>query len=394
MGGGSRLDSGSESIRPFVTPNHFCVGLFPELLATGGIQRAGRHMAAVLAGMAARQDATYRFLSLNDPAGEHRSKVEGIEFRFTGFECSKTRFLLAARAAGRPRLIFVAHPNLAPVGWLLQKRSGAGMAVVAWGIEVWEPLAARRRWALQAADAILAISHYTAEKVVEIQGVAPSRVQILPLALDPSFLASLGETALTNGLPAKYPRGRIILSVTRLAASEGYKGIDTVIQALPRLRSAVPDVKYVVIGDGDDRPRLEQLSREAGIGDCVHFVGRLDGASPELRACYRNCDVFVLPSKGEGFGLVFLEAMAYGKPVVGGAHGGALDVIEDGKTGFLVPHGDVPGLAGALEKLLIDAELRRRLGEQGRARVLSQFCFDSFQARLERIVAEMCAAKS
>jgi glycosyltransferase involved in cell wall biosynthesis len=366
-------------------------GLFPELLETGGIQRAGRHMAAVLAGWSARQGTPYQFLSLNDPAGEHRSKVGELEFRFTGFQRSKARFLLATRAAGHPRLIFVAHPNLAPAGWLLQKRTGARMVVVTWGMEVWEPLPARRRWALRAADAILAISHDTAEKVVEIQGVAPSRVQILPLALDPSFSTIPDETPLNDGLPAKYPAGRILLSVTRLAACEGYKGIDTVIQTLPRLRSVVPDVQHVVVGDGDDRPRLEQLSREAGVADCVHFLGRLE--APELRACYRNCDVFVLPSKGEGFGLVFLEAMAYGKPVVGGAHGGALDVIEDGKTGFLVSHGDVQGLAGALERLLIDAPLRQKLGEQGRTQVLSKFCFDSFQARLEGFVTEMCAAR-
>jgi hypothetical protein len=156
-----------------VTPNHFCVGLFPELLATGGIQRAGRHMAAVLAGLAARQGTTYQFLSLNDPAGEHRSEVEEFEFRFTGFHRSKARFLLATRAVGHPRLIFVAHPNLAPVGWLLQKRTGARIVVVTWGIEVWEPLPVRRRWALQAADAVLAISNDTAKKAVEIQGVAP-----------------------------------------------------------------------------------------------------------------------------------------------------------------------------------------------------------------------------
>jgi phosphatidylinositol alpha-1,6-mannosyltransferase len=367
------------------------VGLFPELLTTGGIQRAGRHMAAVLAGLAARQGITYQFLSLNDPAGEHRGEVGRLGFRFAGYERSKARFLLAARGAGHPRLVFVGHPNLAPVGWLLQKRDGARMAVVTWGIEVWKPLPARRRWALQAADTVLAISCDTAEKVVEVQGVAPARVQIIPLALDPSFSATLDETQLTDGLPAKYPAGRILLSVTRLAASEDYKGIDIVIQALARLRSAVPDVQYVVVGDGDDRPRLERLSREAGVADCVHFLGRLE--APELKACYRNCDAFVLPSKGEGFGLVFLEAMAYGKPVVGGAHGGTLDVIEDGKTGFLVSHGDVQGLARVLEKLLLDAQLRRRLGEQGRARVLNQFCFDDFQARLEEIVTEMSAGK-
>ena len=96
-----------------------------------------------------------------------------------------------------------------------------------------------------------------------------------------------------------------------------------------------------------------------------------------------------MPSKGEGFGLVFLEAMAFGKPVVAGAHGGAPEVVEDGVTGFLTPHGDVEALSGVLRRLLSDARLRSEMGRRGRERVEARYLFEHFQARLATILDEL-----
>jgi glycosyltransferase involved in cell wall biosynthesis len=367
------------------------VGLFPELGGTGGIQRACRHIAAALAARAGAGAGDYRFLSLNDSDGEQREAVGELSFAYRGFDRGKLRFARAGltAASGAP-LVFVAHPNLAPVAWAARKMHGTRFAVMTWGIEVWEALPALRGAALRSADVVLAISRDTAAKVTEVQGVVPEKVRLLPLALEPAFwrAAQRGDTA----RPAGFPRGRILLSVARLAAAEGYKGIDTVIQALPRLAAAVPDVQYVIVGDGDDRPRLEALSRQLGVADRVHFVGRLDARSPELVACYANCDVFVLPSKGEGFGLVFLEAMALGRPVVGGAHGGTPDVIEDGVDGFLVAHGDVPQLAARIEGLLTNSGLRSETGERARRRVEREFLFERFESRLAAILEELCAS--
>jgi len=112
----------------------------------------------------------------------------------------------------------------------------------------------------------------------------------------------------------------------------------------------------------------------------------------ELRSCYARCEVFALPSKGEGFGLVFLEAMAAGKPVVGGAHGGTPDVVEDGVTGVLVPHGDAERLAGALEQLLVDARRNAEMGRRGRERVEQIYRFEHFSTRLKEILRTLCAS--
>ena len=370
------------------------LGLFPELGAPGGIQRSSRHIGAVLSSWAEERGGSYRFLSLNDGAGKGRVEVSGRSFEYEGFARSKTRFSGAALGGGSDiALVFAVHPNLAPVGWLVKKRTGARLAVVAWGIDVWECLPLHRQWPLRRADTVLAISRYTAEQVEKVQGVDAARIRLMPLTLEPAFwdrAQDVGEVR----LPPGFPRGSTLLTVTRLAANEGYKGVDTVIQALPQLVRAVPDVQYVVVGDGDDRPRLEALGRTLGVADRVHFLGRLEAMAPELVGCYASCDVFVMPSSGEGFGVVFLEAMAFGMPVVGGAHGGTPDVIEDGVTGFLVRHGDIERLAQVLAALLRDQGLRHEMGQRARARVQEKFLFAQFAARLRECVEALCAGES
>ena len=113
----------------------------------------------------------------------------------------------------------------------------------------------------------------------------------------------------------------------------------------------------------------------------------------ELFACYANCDIFALPSRGEGFGFVYLEAKAYGKPVIGGAHGGALDVIEDGVTGLLVPHGDIERLSLAIESLLGDPARAREMGARGRDRLVTAFSFEQFQSRLTHLLDDVLVRK-
>ena len=120
----------------------------------------------------------------------------------------------------------------------------------------------------------------------------------------------------------------------------------------------------------------------------VHFLTGLSYS--ELAACYSSCEIFALPSRGEGFGLVYLEAMARGKPVIGGAHGGAPEVIEDGVTGYLVQYGDTVQLATSIETLLMDPALASEMGARGRKRVERDFRFSVFASSLKKILREQC----
>jgi Glycosyltransferase len=223
--------------------------------------------------------------------------------------------------------------------------------------------------------------------VVADQGVEPEKVRVLPWALDPQFEA-LAANAGKNKVPAAFPRGPVVLTVGRWRADERYKGMDTLITALPRLLPRWPELQLVAVGDGDDRLWLADLAEETGVERHVHFLSGL--SYEELAACYAHCEMFALPSRGEGFGLVYLEAMASGKPVIGGAHGGAPEVIEDGKTGYLVPHGDAAQLATAIETLLSDASLREEMGRRGKQRVENEFRFTVFAKSFRKILRELC----
>jgi phosphatidyl-myo-inositol dimannoside synthase len=373
------------------------IGLFPELDAPGGVQRTGRHLAAVMTEFAASRGLECRILSLNDKAELKRLNVTGREIVFTGSERAKGSFLAAALKSARrasskgkkaPKIVVAGHPNLAPVVRAMRLVAPGMKAILCThGVEVWQPLPRLRRSALRKADLVLAPSKYTAEHVVADQGVDPEKVRVLPWALDPQFEA-LAANAGKNRVPANFPQGQVVLTVGRWRADERYKGMDTLITALPRLLPRWPELQLVAVGDGDDRVWLADLAEETGVERHVHFLSSL--SYEELAACYAHCEMFALPSRGEGFGLVYLEAMASGKPVIGGAHGGAPEVIEDGKTGYLVPHGDAAQLATAIETLLSDASLREGMGRRGKQRVENEFRFSVFAKSFRKILRELC----
>jgi phosphatidyl-myo-inositol dimannoside synthase len=366
------------------------IGLFPELDAPGGVQRAGRHLAAVLTEFAESRKMECRLLSLNDSPELHRMSVGNREFVFTGCDRGKGRFAATALRAARRRgrLVVAAHANLGPVAAgmkLLARRLKS--IVCTHGIEVWEPLSRMRRRGLRRADVVLAPSRSTAEHVIAQQGVAAEKIRVLPWALDPQFEALLTMHPQPPP-PANFPAGRVILTIGRWAESERYKGMDTLITALPRLLPRWPDLQLVIAGGGDDRPWLEQLTEKNGVRRHVRFLTGL--SYQELSACYAACEIFALPSAAEGFGLVYLEAMSRGKPVIGGAHGGAPEVIEDGKTGYLVQHGDAIQLATSIETLLAHPELGREMGARGKKRVEEEFRFNTFAKAFKKILREQC----
>ena len=373
------------------------IGLFPELDAPGGVQRAGRHLASVMTEFAASRGMECRILSLNDRTELKRLTVAGHEIAFTGSVRAKGRFLTTAiRAAWRSsgkgksktKLVVAGHPNLAPVVRAMRLAAPRLKSIVCThGVEVWEPLARMRRMALRRADMVLAPSKYTADHVAAIQGVATKNIRVLPWALDPQFEA-LAPGAAKVAAPANFPEGRVVLTVGRWRADERYKGMDTLITALPRLLPRWPELQLAAVGEGDDREWLEDLAEENGVRRHVHFLSGLSYA--ELAACYGHCEMFALPSRGEGFGLVYLEAMACGKPVIGGAHGGAPEVIDDGKTGYLVPHGDAVQLATAIETLLANPALELEMGRRGKQRVENEFRFSVFAKSFRKILRELC----
>ena len=365
------------------------IGLFPELDAPGGIQRAGRHLAFVMSEYASAHKQEYRMLSLNDSPELHRMGVGEREFVFTGAARGKARFAATAlRAASRrPKLVLAAHPNFAPLIQVMNVVSPRMKSIICThGIEVWEPLSPLRRRALRRATLVLAPSQATADFLVSVQGVAPQKVRVLPWGLDPDF-----ETKLAGAdakLPENFPKGRVILTVGRWLAAERYKGMDTLITAMPRLLMHWPDLQLAMVGSGDDREWLESAATESGVSRHVHFISGI--SYEKLSACYGAAEIFALPSRGEGFGFVYLEAMARSKPVIAGAHGGAPEVVQDGVTGYVVQHGDPEQLATSMHALLSDPALAKQMGARGRQRVDNEYRFPIFAKAFKKILRELC----
>ena len=365
------------------------VGLFPDLGSTGGIQRSGCLTALALEFFAANNGEICRFISLNDPASLRSLNVGGREIVFTGFGRSKTGFVASALrlAARQPSIVLALHPNLAPVIAAMKIVSpGMRSAVVAHGVEVWTSLPIVRRLSVQSVDRVLAPSEYTLTAVIREQRLPTEKGRKLAWGLGPEFDAGAAPPS-GSSPPAGFPRGRIILTVGRWEASEAYKGVDQLIAALPTLLKDFPDLQLVAIGEGTDLPRLQSLARESGAAGRVHF---LPFVSPDrLPNAYDHCEVFAMPSRGEGFGLVFIEAMARGRSVIGGAHGGTPEIIDDGINGFLVPHGDLAQLVGRLKRLLANDSLRREMGGQALAKVRRDFTFGRFSSELAAILDEL-----
>ena len=172
------------------------------------------------------------------------------------------------------------------------------------------------------------------------------------------------------------------------------KGHDTVLKALPAILRSIPDVTYLIIGDGPFRPNLERLAESLGVRGSVVFAGRVEaGILPE---CLAICDVFVMTSRArldqfdvEGFGLVYLEANACGKPVIGGRSGGIVDAVEHESTGLLVDPVDEKDVAHAVVRLLKDRDLARKLGEQGMQRVRREFTWQHMVERVRTVLADV-----
>ncbi|MGH9740609.1 MAG: glycosyltransferase family 4 protein [Candidatus Acidiferrales bacterium] len=370
------------------------IGLFPELLGVGGVQEAGRVTAAAISQIVRERGGEVEFLSLNDSAGRTSFEFDGRRISIRGFGRAKVHFASSAmRLARRARkdmsvVVVAAHPHLAIPADLMRRVSPRlRVLVMTHGIDVWTALSPVRMRALRRAWLVLAPSHFTEAKVTTVQGVAPESVRVLPWPLNPEFARFASESS-TLLVPRDFPIGRILLTVGRWAASERYKGADDLIRAVAQLVPSCSDLQLVAVGSGDDVPRLLRLAKSLEVAGRVHFFSGLSRA--EIAACYSRADAFALPSTGEGFGLVFLEAMAFAKPVVGVAAGGAVDLIQDGVNGVLIPPHNLQKLAEAIAALLRDDSLRARMGQAGVDLVRRKYCFGAFTKQLERIFQECC----
>lgn len=298
---------------------------------------------------------------------------------FSNKKLSFIRRALQLSLRAKTDLMIIGHVNYAPLGILARLiRPTLRYGVVIHGKDVWLKLSPWRRWGLRYADFIMSVSRNTHEEAERVNGPLKGRKYLLQNALAWQT-ESVAEREVTG-----IPSGTRLLSVGRLANDEREKGVDTVIEVLPKLLTCVPDVQYIVVGAGSDLDRHRRLAEKMGVAEHVHFLGLVD--EPTLRYCYRTSDIFVLPSAQEGFGIVFLEAMRHRKPVVAARRGGTPEVVLDEITGVLVEYGNKDQLCGSLMRLCEDVDLRCQMGLAGYEHLQGNYTFAHFQYRLADIL--------
>ena len=286
----------------------------------------------------------------------------------------------------RPNLIIAAHLNFTVVAYWLNRLLGLKYWILVYGVECWGVQKPALKAALHQSDRILAISNYTKNRLVSEQQIDPGKISLLPCAFDASqFEIRPKPNYLLEkyGLTIEQP---VILTVSRLADVERFKGYDQILAAMPMIRQVIPDVHYMIVGKGGDRVRIEQMISDMGLETCVTLAGFVPDES--LSDYYNLCDVFAMPSKLEGFGIVYLEAMACGKPVLGGDQDGAVDALDNGRLGALINPDDVPSIASTLVKILKKEYPLPLLYQpyQLRQAVIDLYGYSSFQSTLNELL--------
>jgi phosphatidylinositol alpha-1,6-mannosyltransferase len=342
-------------------------------LAGGGRARAGRLLATGSAAYARERGIGWSLLSLGGldgfaPGGGARA--------FGGRQGALALAVWRRQLAARRRVALV-YDLLGPARaqTFLPAPLRAPYLVAIYGIEVWRRLSGSRSRALRQATVRLATSGHTVAQAQATNGdLGP--VEVLPLCLEERPPAGEVDAALLDRAGREY-----LLIVGRMAATERYKGHDQLLQALRHLPAAADAwPRLVIAGDGDDRPRLEALAATLGVAGQVLFTGFVSEAT--LAELYARAAVFVMPSRGEGFGLVYLEAMRAGRPCVAARASAAAEIVADGETGLLVDPLDPDAIAGALGRLLAAPELARAMGEAGHRRLDQLFTPRRFRERL------------
>lgn len=352
--------------------------------APGGIQLLTYRLAAGVKGF------DTRVLALDGPGAESFDAHSGLSTRRARVDRRLGPARMAALNAAalveawrfRPDVVLVAHIVASPAAAAIRRALGARTVQYFHANEIGDKpkLAA---FAARRADVVVAVSSYTAG-LIEAVGASPAELRLIPPGVElPSDPTPERQTRPT------------LLTIARLR--DPYKGHDVLIRALARVRAEISDVELVVIGDGPLRGDLERLASVVGVSDAVRFLGTV--SDDERDRWLRRMDVFTMPSRlpsdglaGEGFGIVYLEAAAYGKPVVAGNVAGALDAVADGETGLLVDPTDEQAVADALTRLLLDRELAERLGLAGAERARG-FAWPLVAARLEAVLREQVVEK-
>jgi phosphatidyl-myo-inositol dimannoside synthase len=356
--------------------------------ATGGIEKVCRILGKALYEESIENDGLLQVGSMYDKQQHAWNNPYFPAENFRGYGVNKVRFIHEMVRTGiKFDLVILSHINLLPVGWLIKKLSPhTKLFLLAHGIEIWYPLGAGKRKWLHRCDKILAVSNYTANKISEMHGLPSHRVVVLNNCLDP-FLPLPSIDKKDKVLLHKYgfrETDTIIMTLTRLSSGERYKGYDKVIEAMAALKLRYPAIKYLIAGryDKNEKAFVENLLKKLKLQNAVVMAGFI--AEELLEAYFAMSDIYIMPSRKEGFGIVFIEAMYYGLPVIAGNMDGSVDALLNGELGILVNPVNTSQIEKAIEAI-IKEPLKYR---PDHIKLLKHFGYESYKVRVNEILQQ------
>jgi phosphatidylinositol alpha-1,6-mannosyltransferase len=353
--------------------------------ATGGIQKFNRNFLSAMDLASNTSEGKQYVLSLHDTINDfpeykslHLHSASGNRLLFIwkafflSFKCKK---------------VFVGHVNiLFPLAFLCIRP----ISLITHGIEIWRPLAWYKKSALKRVSEIITVSNYTKKRIQSIFPFFKNEIRLLPNTIDTDFeeKSMHADATFLHTKFALNPICKIVLTVCRLSSGEGEKGYDKVIKSLSALIKLHPDIVYVLAGKYDEieKKRLDALIETLELSRSVLFTGYV--ATEDLPSVYASCDVFIMPSKKEGFGIVFLEALLAGKVVIGGNMDGTVDALQEGDTGLLINPDSETEIESALGKSLIQyrgEEIKTRAAYV-RMKTLEVYGFKKFTERVRTLL--------
>ena len=355
---------------------------------TGGIEKVSKLAGKALYEWCSETGNEISVRSMYDETGEVDEKYFPAA-SFKGFGIRRLKFARQCMADGiKNDLVILSHVNLLPVGYLIKLFSPkTRLVLIAHGIEVWKNFYGLRKRMLFKCDKILSVSKYTKGVIEHLNHFPQEKIQVLNNCLDP-FLEVPVPKEKDAGLLKKYHLEKsdlVLMTLTRLASGERYKGYDMVIESLPELKRSHPGLKYLVIGKYDDKEksRLDVLVEKAGLQQQVIFTGFVP--DEELGDHFNLSDIYIMPSEKEGFGIVFIEAMYYNKPVIAGNKDGSADALLDGRLGLLVNPESLEEVSCAITRIIANKE--QYLPD--RELLMKHFSYPAYKSKWKKVLEEL-----
>lgn len=350
----------------------------------GGIEKVCRTASKVFEDLAIRDKTGFHIFSMYDTS-DANTEPYVMKRRLKSFAGQRIKFVLNSVYNGiSDDTVVLSHIHLASVGlWIKRLSPRTRVILMAHGIEVWKAASAVQKTFLKKCDLVVAVSEYTRKRLMADYAVKD--IQVINNCIDPFLREPSSERSIVRQKSGFAPDDFVILTVSRLTAGEVNKNYDKVLISMRDLKPQIPHLKYLFVGkyEDEEKQRVEREAADLGLGGDVVFTGYIpDG---DLSSYYNASDLYVMPSKKEGFGITFIEAMYFGLPVIGGNRDGSVDALLNGKLGLLVDPERQDEITAAIAKIFVN----RQSFKPNRQLVLDNFGFGVYEKKWQSVLKEL-----